>query len=110
MTVVKVVVATAVFSAVQVLAKRSSSAGFWIAALPIMTAVSVAGLMMDRRTSSEIARFVVAVAWGIPPSAAFMFTAAILLKRGYALPVSSLAGAALWAVTVWTLRRYELLG
>jgi hypothetical protein len=109
-TVVKVVVSALVIGGINVLARRNPQLGGWVAALPLVSFLSVAWLAVDGVPHADIRVFVGRVLLGLVPTAALLGILALCLGRGLSVPVA--LGCAMGAGLVFSLgaRSLGLLG
>ncbi len=104
---VKVLISALVIAGVTGLAKRRPMLGGWIAALPLVTLLSIAWMSMGGRrgTSAEIARLISGVLWGMIPTAALLLCVLVCIRRGFPVWVSVCVGIAGWGIITVVLRR-----
>ena len=100
--VVKMIVSGVFVGLISELAKRLPRIGGLVAALPIISLLTVFWLLVDRQTNAQIAHFVHGVLFGLIPTGLGLLLLALLLERdvsfAVALVISLLALAAAWIV------------
>lgn len=109
-TLLKVVVSGLVIGAVNLIARRDPALGGWVAALPLITFLSVLWLAVDGRDDQTIAAFVLGVLWGLIPTTVLLAVVLLALRNGVPLLGAGLAGLAAWACVTGAARWVGLLG
>lgn len=106
---VKAVVSAVIIVGINAIAQRNPFFGGWIAALPLITLLSIAWLSFDQRGDAQIARFLTGVLWGLVPTAFLLVVTAALLTRGVPLAVAVVIGIVTWMACLLAAREFGLL-
>jgi len=80
---VKVLISAIIIASVSEIAKRYTSLGGLIAAMPLTTLLSLCWLYYDKKDLNLLSDFSKAVFWGIFPTLLFFIPAIFLFKKGY---------------------------
>ena len=104
----KLVVSALAIALISELAKHLPSLSGLIAAMPLVTLLSLVWLFVETGDYQIAHRFTVGVLWGLAPTLFFFLAAIPLLKRGVSFPLTLGASLALWAVAALVHQR--LLG
>lgn len=109
--VFKYLLTAGVVVAVSELAKRSDKAGAFIAALPLVTVLTLIWLYLERQPEEKLASHVWFTFWYVLPTLSMFLAFPVLLMRFGFWP--ALLGCALltmfcFGLTVWLLRRFGI--
>jgi hypothetical protein len=100
--VVKMIVSGVFVGLISELAKRLPKIGGLVAALPVISLLTVFWLLVDKQTNVQIAYFIHGVLYGLIPTALCLLLLALLLERNVpfamALVISLVALAVAWIV------------
>ncbi len=100
--IAKMIVSGVFVGLISELAKRLPRIGGLVAALPVISLLTVFWLLVDKQTNVQIARFIHGVLYGLIPTTLGLLVLALLLERDVsfvlALVISLLALAAVWIV------------
>lgn len=107
---VKAVVSAVVILLINATARRNPALGGWIAALPTITLLSIAWLVVDGADNRRVAGFVTGVVWGLIPNALCLIALAVLARRGLPLVVAVAGGLGIWVVYTLIAQRFSLFG
>ena len=110
LTALKIIVSGVAIGGINLLAHERPQLAGWIAALPLVTFLSVVWLMVDQKDNREIAIFIKGVLYGLLPLAAILWAMIALLERGVPPSVAIGAGVALWALFTFAAARLGFLG
>ena len=94
--VIKGLISALIISTVTAIAQRHPSMAGWIAALPLVSILTVLWLVLGHQPTPNIINFLSGVLKGLIPTAVLLFVVLICLRRG--LPF---IGALLAAIFVW---------
>lgn len=104
-SLVKVLVSAAVISVVSSLAKKQPMWAGWIAALPLVTLLSIAWLMAEKQRNEEITHLVSGVLLGMVPTALLLLGTWISLKKGIGVLPSVGIGVIIWVIYTLVFKR-----
>lgn len=107
--IVKVLCSAAVIGALNVLAHRSPGLAGWIAALPIVSFLSIAWMAFDGATTNATLSFAQAVLFGVPFTIILIGVIVLALRHGYPISLAMFAGLAVWGACTWLGLRLNLL-
>lgn len=107
-TVVKIVVSALVIAGVTALSKQYPGIGGWVAALPIVSILSAAWLVVGHRPPAEVSQFLVGVLKGLVPTAVLLVVVVVFLRKGW--PFAGALGLAvlIWGASSFVLQRVGL--
>lgn len=94
--IVKIIVSAAVIGAVTEIAKRFPTYGGIVAALPLVSLLSIIWLYVQGESNNILSKFVLGVLWGFPATAVLLFVVYISLKHSLSLYLSIGLGLAAW--------------
>jgi hypothetical protein len=94
---VKVIVSGLVIGAINLVAQRSPTLGGWLAALPLLTFMSITWLWVDGRDNTAIGGLVTGVLWGLIPNAVMLVVLLVCLRYGLHVFASMGVSALVWA-------------
>lgn len=97
-TLVKVVVSALAIGAINLVSQSYPRLGGWIAALPIVSFLSVLWLAADGLPTPHITAFISQVLIGQIPTAILLAILLVSLSQGLSLPLAMACAAAAWAV------------
>ena len=109
-TFVKVVVSALAIGGINLVARRNPQLGGWMAALPLVSFLSVIWLAVDGVPRADIAVFVGRVLMGLIPTAALLGILALALWQGMSVPAAMACALGAGVVFSLTARRMGLLG
>lgn len=81
--VIKILVSAVIIALVTEIAKKHTSLGGLIAAMPITTLIAIFWLYYEKKDLALLSDFSKAVFWGIFPTLLFFIPAIYLFKKGY---------------------------
>ena len=81
--VIKIIISALIIATVTEIAKRYTSVGGLIAAMPITTLLSIIWLYYEKTDLTLLSNFTSAVFWGIWPTLLFFISAMYLFKKGW---------------------------
>ena len=94
--IIKVLVSALIVGIVTGISRHYPGIGGWIAALPIISLLSAAWLVIGHQSNTEVARFLMSVLKGLLPTAILLLVMVLCLRRSW--PFVSALGT---AVVVW---------
>ncbi len=103
--IVKLVVSALAIAAISELAKRLPALSGLIAAMPLVTLLSLIWLFVETKDYRLAHRFTVGVLWGLAPTLFFFLAAIPLLKRGVNFPLTLVVSLLLWAAAAYVHQR-----
>lgn len=110
--ILKAVLSGIIVAAVSVIAKRYPGYGGLLASLPLISVFGMIWLWRDTHDPTRLAAHAEATFWFVLPSLPMFLLIPLLLRRGFAFPVTLIAGCAvtmmLYAVTTWLGPRFGL--
>ncbi|WP_059105279.1 DUF3147 family protein [Shouchella shacheensis] len=95
-TIVKILVSALVIGIITEVARRSPSVGGVIAALPLISLLSLFWLSFQGKSAEEISQFATGVLWGFPATAVLILIVALLLRSAFPLSLALLLGVGGW--------------
>jgi Na+/H+ antiporter NhaC len=108
--VFKIAASAAVIGGINLLARHNPQLGGWIAALPLISILSMIWLGVDGAPPAEIRAFTVTVLWGLVPTATVLGIIAVAMGQGLSLPLALGCGAVAWGFYTLAARHFGLLG
>jgi|SRR5215467_585481 len=108
--VLKMIVSALVIGGINVLARANPKLAGWMTALPVVSLLSIAWLIMDRRNNSEIAVFITGVLYGLLPTAVVLLIMIVLIGLGTPVPVAVGLSVAACAAFTFAVARLGLFG
>ncbi|GMA49932.1 hypothetical protein GCM10025857_12890 [Alicyclobacillus contaminans] len=103
LTAVKVAVSALVVALVASISRYRPDLGGWIAALPIISLLSAAWLMVGHASSEHIYQFFLGVLKGIIPTAVLLAAVVVLMRRGWPFPGALGLALVAWGVSSFCL-------
>ncbi|WP_257348422.1 DUF3147 family protein [Pseudalkalibacillus decolorationis] len=97
-TLIKVVVSALLIGFITWLARLFPTYGGYIAALPLVSLLSLVWLYVQGETHNELSQFITSVLLGFPATALMLFIVLQLIKSSTPIFVCLLVGIAGWAV------------
>lgn len=94
--VMKIITSAIIIAAVTEIAKRFPTYGGIIAALPIVSLLSIIWLNVQGESSDTISNFALGVLWGFPATAVMLVTIYIGTKHSFPLILSIFLGIICW--------------
>jgi hypothetical protein len=111
-TIIKIILAAALVTAVALTAKRSSWFGALVASLPLTSILAMVWLYQDTKDAERIAALSMNIFWLVIPSLALFVVLASLLRKGVAfypsLIVACITTAAAYGAMSWLLARFGI--
>lgn len=98
--IVKVFFSALIIAIVTVIAKKFPSYGGIIAALPLVSLLSLIWLSIQGENSNSLSKFALGVLWGFPATVVLLLIVAVLLKNDCSLWISLALGITGWAVLI----------
>jgi len=105
---IKIFTSAIIIGFVTELARRSPTYGGVIAALPLVSLISLIWIVRQGQSKMELMLFVKSVLYGLPATFLLLLVLYLLLSRGGSLIVSVLCAGACWWV-VWMLQQQLML-
>jgi hypothetical protein len=99
---VKVVVSAIVIGGVTEVARRYPAFGGIIAALPLVSLLSLCWLYFQGEGTQTLSKFVFGVLWGFPATAFLLLITALCLRASFPLILSIGLGIAGWGILLMT--------
>ena len=100
--VIKMVVSGVFVGLISELAKRLPRVGGLVAALPVISLLTIFWLLVDQQTNPQIAHFIRGILFGLIPTTLFLLLLMLLLERnaqfGVALAISAVVLVIAWIV------------
>lgn len=106
--IVKLVVSALAIAAISELAKHLPSLSGLIAAMPLVTLLSLIWLFAETGDYQAAHRFTVGVLWGLAPTVFFFLAAIPMLKKGVSFPLTMAVSFGLWAAAAFV--HQQILG
>jgi len=94
----KIVVSAVIIGIVTEVAKRFPTFGGIIAALPLVSLLSLSWLYIQGEQTPNLSKFVFGVLWGLPATFLLLFIVALSLKASHSLILSIVLGIGGWGV------------
>ncbi|WP_100012403.1 DUF3147 family protein [Lentibacillus sediminis] len=94
--VMKILVSATVIAIVTEIARRFPAYGGIIAALPLVSLLSIIWLYVQGEGSGTLSQFALGVLWGFPATAVLILIVCLSLKNGFALLLSIGLGIGGW--------------
>lgn len=98
--IVKIIVSGIVIGVVTEIARRFPSYGGIVAALPLVSLLSIIWLYVQGEQNATLSKFALGVLWGLPATAVLLFTVYLLLKQAVPLFLSIGVGIGAWFVFI----------
>ncbi|PFN06228.1 MULTISPECIES: DUF3147 family protein [Bacillus cereus group] len=95
---VKVIVSALIIGGVTEFSKHYSTLGGFIAALPLISLLSLFWISVEGGGKQELSQFALGVLYGFPASALLLFIVYIGLKNSFSLSTSVLFGIGIWCI------------
>jgi hypothetical protein len=96
-TIVKIAVSAAAIGGINFVAQAHPRVGGWIAALPLISFLSVVWLAVDGASTTDISAFVGRVLMGQIPTAVLLAILLVALSHGLSLPLAMACAGVAWA-------------
>ncbi|KXZ13429.1 DUF3147 family protein [Bacillus nakamurai] len=97
-TIVKIIVSAVIIGAITEIARRNPNHGGIIAALPIVSMLSIVWLYIQGEHKATLSKFAFSVAWGIPSTVVMLVIIGIALRHSIHFIVSIGLGLAGWVI------------
>jgi len=97
-TIVKIVISAIIIGMVTEIARRFPTFGGVIAALPLVSLLSLFWLSFQGEQTQGLSKFVIGVLWGFPATAFLLIIVALSLKASFSLVLSILLGIGGWGI------------
>ncbi|PEB50803.1 hypothetical protein CON65_09015 [Bacillus pseudomycoides] len=104
---VKIIVSALIIGGVTEFAKHYSTIGGFIAALPLISLLSLFWISVEGGSKKELSQFAIGVLYGFPASALLLFIVYIGLKNSFSLSTSVLFGIGIWCILLACQRIYQ---
>lgn len=95
---VKVIVSALIIGGATEFSKHYSTLGGFIAALPLISLLSLFWISVEGGGKQELSQFALGVLYGFPASALLLFIVYIGLKNSFSLSTSVLFGIGIWCI------------
>ncbi|QQK79307.1 DUF3147 family protein [Salicibibacter cibi] len=95
-TVLKITISALVIGVITEIARRYPTVGGVIAALPLVSLLSMVWLSFQGTNPADISKFAMGVLWGFPATAVMVFIIAFMLKHTFPLSIAILVGVGGW--------------
>ncbi|QQK77696.1 DUF3147 family protein [Salicibibacter cibarius] len=95
-TAVKILISALIIGVITEIAHRFPTIGGIIAALPLVSLLSLIWLSFQGNSAEEISKFAMGVLWGFPATAVLILIVALLLRYSFPLSLAMLLGAGGW--------------
>ena len=105
---IKMLTSAVIIGLVSEIARRSPTYGGVIAALPLVSLISLIWLVRQGQSKMEVTAFVKSVLYGLPATFLLLLVLYVLLSRGGSLIASVLCAGACWWI-VWMLQQQLML-
>lgn len=105
----KIFLTVTIIVVINVISRRSPQLGGWIAALPVVSVLSVAWLLSDGASVTTVRSFVSSVLFGLIPTGIMLCAIAFSLYRGLSLPASLLYGVSLWLFATFIAQKIGII-
>ncbi|SDC08059.1 DUF3147 family protein [Shouchella lonarensis] len=92
----KIIVSAVIIAVITEISRRSPTYGGLIAALPLVSLLSLFWLTIQSETRAHLNQFTLGVLIGLPATAALLFAVYITMKQGAPVWLAILIGAATW--------------
>ncbi|MBS2968082.1 DUF3147 family protein [Metabacillus sp. KIGAM252] len=96
--ILKIIVSAIIIAGVTEIARRFPTYGGVVAALPLVSLLSIVWLYVQGEQTETLSKFALGVIWGFPATAVLLFVVYIALKHSLHLFVSIGLGAGSWFV------------
>ncbi|MGG0188232.1 DUF3147 family protein [Bacillus rhizoplanae] len=104
---VKVIVSALIIGGVTEVAKHYSTLGGFIAALPLISLLSLFWISVEGGSREELSRFALGVLYGFPASALLLFIVYLGLRNSFSLSISILFGIGIWSILLICQRFFQ---
>ncbi|KFN01639.1 DUF3147 family protein [Bacillus clarus] len=95
---VKVIISALIIGGITEFAKHYSTLGGFVAALPLISLLSLFWISFEGANKQELSQFTIGVLYGFPASALLLFIVYIGLKNSFSLSTSVLFGIGVWCI------------
>ncbi|ASI82735.1 MULTISPECIES: DUF3147 family protein [Bacillus cereus group] len=95
---VKIIVSALIIGVITEVAKHYSTIGGFIAALPLVSLLSLFWISFEGGNKQELSQFALGVLYGFPASALLLFIVYLGLKNSFTLSTSVLLGIGVWCI------------
>ncbi|WP_419881760.1 DUF3147 family protein [Peribacillus sp. B-H-3] len=99
--ITKIIASAIVISVVTEISRRFPSYGGIIAALPLVSLLSIIWLYVQGEETSTLSKFALGVLWGFPATAVLLVTVYLALQNSIHLFTSIGLGVASWMAFLW---------
>ena len=108
LVLLKVVISALIIGGISVTAKNYPYLSGYLAALPVVTFMSLAILILDRHAQGELGKFVTGALTGALLTVLTLLFILLLLRAGLPVSTSALLGGALWLALAFFSSRLTL--
>lgn len=98
---IKVIASAIIIGIITWIAKKNPVYGGYIAALPLVSLLSIMWLSLQGESSKALSHFISSVLWAFPATAILLLIVKVMMKHEMSLPFSLLVGTAGWAAVLW---------
>ena len=95
-TVLKILISALIIGVITEIAHRFPTVGGIIAALPLVSLLSLFWLSFQGNSAEELSKFAMGVLWGFPATAILILIVALLLRYSFPLSLAILLGVVGW--------------
>ncbi len=106
----KIAASAVVVAGINGVARVNPQLGGWIAALPVVSLLSILWLLSDGGTAADVGAFVSRVLLGLMPTAALLGIIAAVLAQGFSVTMALGCAGLAWALLTLAACRLGLLG
>lgn len=99
--IVKIIVSAFVIAAVTELARKFPTYGGVVAALPLVSLLSIIWLSIQGEKHTNLSQFILGVLWGFPATAVLLVIVYFSLKSSFPLLLAILLGLSGWILFIW---------
>ncbi|PHA01895.1 hypothetical protein COE51_03805 [Bacillus pseudomycoides] len=104
---IKVIVSALIIGGVTEIAKHYSTLGGFIAALPLISLLSLFWISVEGGSREKLSDFALGVLYGFPASALLLFIVYLGLRNSFSLSTSILFGIGVWGILLVCQRFFQ---
>lgn len=104
---VKVLASAFIIGGVTEFAKHYSTLGGFIAALPLISLLSLFWISFEGGSKQDLSQFALGVLYGFPASALLLFIVYIGLRNSFSLSTSVFLGIGVWSILLICQRTFQ---
>ncbi|AZN42486.1 DUF3147 family protein [Paenibacillus albus] len=97
-TIVKIIISAAIIGAITEFSRRYPQQGGVIAALPIVSLLSILWLYLQGEPADKLSKFAIGVVWGLPGTIAMLLIIGIAMKHSVHIVASLSLGIVGWLI------------